>query len=128
MNTILLLTFLACGSSPSAEPEAASPSATEEAAEAPGADAPGADDPKEAHRSDVKAPGNLPVRTRAELAAQSDAREACIESCVQERSMEASPIETIRATCARTCNIEHDMGQVEVSDGPIGLPPPTPPG
>lgn len=113
MNLVFLLSLLACGAGPTPEPEA-KPTTEKSEPEAP----------EEAERSDVKAPGNLPVRTRAELEAEGNAFQACLDSCEKERSMEASPIETIRATCARSCDQEHSSGQVEVDDGPIGLPPP----
>lgn len=121
MTIALLLAALACGGPSSSAPESTS-SSTDDAEQAAGPEGKGTE-AQGAERSDVKAPGNLPVRTRAELASEADARQSCLDTCEKERAMEASPIETIRASCARKCDQEHPMEQVEVSDGPLGLPP-----
>lgn len=108
MRTLLLALVFACAGGHRADaPDAvgAPGSAVDPAPRA--ADAPAA-------RTDVKAPGNLPVRTESELAAESEARDTCIQSCVQQRQMEARAIEMIEADCQASCLREHPIEQVEV--------------
>ncbi len=64
-----------------------------------------------APRRDVKAPGNLPVRTAEELAAEDAARTACLEACATELS--GGP------ACEQACLEAHPIVQVEL----IGPPP-----
>lgn len=59
-----------------------------------------------APRTDVKAPGNLPVRTADELAAADQQRAACIGAC--------AGIDEERATCEQRCLNQHPIEQVEV--------------
>jgi hypothetical protein len=70
-------------------------------------------------RTDIKAPGNLPVRTEAELAEEARVREACVTECVRTRSMEAVAIEVIEASCQQRCLQEHPIEQVEVIPSPL---------
>ena len=62
----------------------------------------------------VKAPGNLPVVSQAELAAEDAARADCIKECVQSRQMEAVAIEMIEEGCRQGCMDQHPIRQVEV--------------
>ncbi len=54
-------------------------------------------------RSDVKVSGNLPVKTEAELAAEAEAREACLAACAGDD-----------ADCRSACREAHPIVQVEV--------------
>lgn len=107
MRALLLCLGLACAGGRRAEP-AETPEATEPAPPTAEAPAPGAPP------ADVKAPGNLPVRTESELAAAAEAREACVQTCLQQRQMEARAIEAIEADCAASCQQAHPIEQVEV--------------
>lgn len=59
----------------------------------------------------VKAPGNLPVKTESELAAEEAARQACLDACPESEE---------REPCEDACMSEHPITQVEVI--PDGLP------
>ncbi|MBL8619594.1 MAG: hypothetical protein JNM72_28545 [Deltaproteobacteria bacterium] len=62
--------------------------------------------PAAAPRTDVKAPGNLPVRTAEELAAADQQRAACIGACAGN--------DEERAICEQRCLSQHPIEQVEV--------------
>ncbi|EDM73883.1 hypothetical protein PPSIR1_24124 [Plesiocystis pacifica SIR-1] len=71
----------------------------------------------------VKAPGNLPVMTEEELAAEEAKREACVRSCVDERQREAKGADAIELECRESCEQELPIRQVEVvPKGPIEDP------
>lgn len=59
----------------------------------------------------VKAPGNLPVLTASELAAEDAAREACLGACADD-------------ACRSACMDKHPIRQVEViPDAPVAPQP-----
>ena len=60
-----------------------------------------------AARPDVKAPGNLPVRTAEQLAEEDRQRTACIDACTGD--------DEDRAACARSCLRQHPIEQVELA-------------
>ena len=62
----------------------------------------------------VKVKGNLPVRTESELAAEAEARDACVTQCVQAHVADAKAPEAIDADCQHKCMQEHPIEQVEV--------------
>ena len=64
--------------------------------------------------AEVKAPGNLPVMTEAELIEAAEAEAACVTQCVQENQMRSVSPQEIRIDCERECNEAHFTGQVEV--------------
>ena len=99
---MLIFAFIACATT-SPETTPAEPPAAEEPA------------------PDVKAPGNLPVMTEAELVAAEAQLQSCIDDCVKANQMRAVSPQEIRVDCERGCNEEHFIGQVEVIDAP-GLP------
>ena len=73
----------------------------------------------EAPAPDVKAPGNLPVMSEAELAEAESKRQTCIDDCVRDNQMRAVSPQEIRVDCEREGNEAHFVGQVEVS--PAGV-------
>lgn len=57
-------------------------------------------------RSDVKAPGNLPVRSPEQLAEEARARAACAEACAGTGDAQTA--------CVQACFTQHPIEQVEV--------------
>lgn len=130
--TGLSVGLVACDS-PSTDPNAAEPAKAEppadDGAKATSPESATAGPPADGDESDdapppgVKAPGNLPVRTEAELEAEAKARDACIEDCVAARQAEARGADAIEADCRVECEKDHPIEQVEV----VGPPPEAPP-
>lgn len=65
---------------------------------------------------DIKAPGNLPVRTAEQLAAEARDRAACAEACTGGGAAQAD--------CVQRCLVQHPIEQVEVV--PSAPPAPSP--
>jgi hypothetical protein len=63
--------------------------------------------PSAAARPDVKAPGNLPVRTAEQLAEEDRQRAVCVEACTGD--------DAARAACAQACLGAHPIEQVELA-------------
>ena len=74
----------------------------------------------------IKAPGNLPVMTEAELEVAIEAHESCIEQCIKDHQMRAVSPQEIRVDCERTCDDTHFVGQVEVTPDVLSIPAETP--
>ncbi|MCK6504678.1 hypothetical protein L6R53_14950 [Myxococcota bacterium] len=82
---------------------------------------PAPDDVPLDQRTDVKRPGNLPVRTEAELAAADAARQSCLDACRAVDAPEAdaeAEAGAARQACEAACLQAHPIEQVEVIPSP----------
>lgn len=89
-----MLLLLACARTPPAPPPVAAPEAHEV-------------------RTDVKAPGNLPVLTESELAAEDATRQSCIEACAEDAGCEQACME---ATPVRQVEVVPDLMPMPVEE------------
>jgi hypothetical protein len=79
-----------------------------------------------APRPDVKAPGNLSVRTRSEAVAEAEAHLACIDGCLADRSTDGRPIDALQAECQGLCDARAPIRQVEIVPDDLPAPPGAP--
>ena len=62
----------------------------------------------------VKTGCNVPDVTQADLDANQQVIQECIDACIQSKQAESRGAETIQSDCQSACFEEHFMGQVEV--------------
>lgn len=105
-SLVLALLLIACTQTPDAKPGKAAAQADK---------APTAAEPEletDGEPSGVKTPGNLPVKTEAELVDEAVAQAQCVASCVEANVAAAKPADVIEADCQAKC--QPGPAQVEV--------------
>ncbi len=78
-------------------------------------------DPQPAPPPEASAATPAPAQpsTEAELAAEAQRRESCVNECVRARSMEAVSIDVIEAGCAQRCDAEFPNRGATAAPNPL---------